>query len=167
MFDDDRGRLVDEEEMETGKVTWKVYLEYAKHIGIFKSIIILILYVGCKGLQTGSDVWLSQWADVTEANQTLGIDKAGLYLGVYGGLGVTAGVFEAVREFMLFVSCVVASKLIHNNLLFSVIKSPMSFFDTTPNGRILNRFRQVTRTSHNKSLFEISSREEKTVYLAF
>lgn len=33
-----------------------------------------------------------------------------------------------------------AASGLHNGLLLNVLKSPMSFFDTTPLGRIVNRF---------------------------
>jgi ABC-type multidrug transport system fused ATPase/permease subunit len=33
-----------------------------------------------------------------------------------------------------------ASALMHKNMLERVLRSPMSFFDTTPMGRIVNRF---------------------------
>jgi ATP-binding cassette subfamily C (CFTR/MRP) protein 1 len=37
---------------------------------------------------------------------------------------------------------VAAAKLLHNNMLISVLRAPMWFFDTTPVGRIVNRFSQ-------------------------
>lgn len=40
----------------------------------------------------------------------------------------------------MFVAGANASKLIHDKLLTHVTKSPMSFFDTNPSGRIINRF---------------------------
>lgn len=33
-----------------------------------------------------------------------------------------------------------AAKFMHQNLLFSVLRWPMELFDTTPLGRVLNRF---------------------------
>jgi ABC-type multidrug transport system fused ATPase/permease subunit len=33
-----------------------------------------------------------------------------------------------------------ASRLLHDGMLACVLHSPMSFFDTTPLGRIVNRF---------------------------
>lgn len=40
----------------------------------------------------------------------------------------------------LFTGSVKASGLIHCRLIRNIVASPMSFFDTTPGGRILNRF---------------------------
>lgn len=40
----------------------------------------------------------------------------------------------------LFVGNVHAGRVLHRNMLQNIIASPMSFFDTIPSGRILNRF---------------------------
>lgn len=41
---------------------------------------------------------------------------------------------------MMVVGCVRAARLLHQTLLHNKMRSPQSFFDTTPSGRILNRF---------------------------
>ena len=44
--------------------------------------------------------------------------------------------------FSIAVGCVKVATLLHTRLLNSILRAPMSFFDTTPLGRILNRFSQ-------------------------
>ncbi len=52
--------------------------------------------------------------------------------------------FSAIGVFILAVSiaygCITAASFLHEELLANVMKNPMSFFDTTPLGRIINRF---------------------------
>ncbi len=46
-------------------------------------------------------------------------------------------------------SMVKASKHLHHSMLMNILRSPMSFFDTTPIGRILNRFSRDVETVDN------------------
>ena len=43
-------------------------------------------------------------------------------------------------QFMFVLRTIAASKTMHQKMLHNVVRSPMSFFDTTPTGRIVNRF---------------------------
>ncbi len=40
----------------------------------------------------------------------------------------------------MFMGSLKASTIIHGKLLEAVLRAPMSFFDTTPSGRLLNRY---------------------------
>jgi len=64
----------------------------------------------------------------------------GEYLGIYAVFGVAQSVLAMSSSFSLATVGIFASKLIHNRLLVNILRLPMSFFDTTPSGRILNRF---------------------------
>ena len=96
-----------------------------------------------------SSIWLSKWSDemtpkynVSEkANKT--VDRSStrdLYLGVYGGLGLGQAVAVIFASLFLYISTLTGANKLHHIMLANVLRSPMSFFDTTPQGRILNRF---------------------------
>lgn len=50
------------------------------------------------------------------------------------------GIFVYINSLMRLLGAVTASQVLHLGILSNVIQSPMSFFDTTPSGRIVNRF---------------------------
>ncbi|XP_034043776.1 multidrug resistance-associated protein 7 [Thalassophryne amazonica] len=62
------------------------------------------------------------------------------YLMVYGSIAVANTVFTALRAFLFAYGAICAATAIHSRLLDRVLKATMTFFDTTPLGRILNRF---------------------------
>ena len=70
----------------------------------------------------------------------------GEYLGIYAVFGVAQSIFAIVSTFCLVIGGIFASRLIHNRLLMNILQLPMSFFDTTPSGRILNRFSKDIHT---------------------
>ena len=64
----------------------------------------------------------------------------GEYLGIYAVFGAAQTILAICAAFCLAIAGIFASRLIHNRLLVNILRLPMSFFDTTPSGRILNRF---------------------------
>ena len=83
--------------------------------------------------------WLSLWADKNEADLSSAADNTLYYLGVYAGFGAGETLVEFFRELLLLLSCAKASSIVHQRLLRAVFRCPMSFFDTNPTGRIVNR----------------------------
>ena len=78
-----------------------------------------------------------RWADDQTANET---NVRNMYLGVYGTLGVLQSLSVMMGTVFLSIFTLNAATKLHNTMLMRIMRSPMSFFDTTPLGRILNRF---------------------------
>ncbi|XP_018568582.1 multidrug resistance-associated protein 1-like [Anoplophora glabripennis] len=137
-----KGKLIEIEKAETGRVKGVVYKYYLKSIGIIFTIGTIFLQVGLQGFSIGSNLWLGVWADDTTlyVNGTVNTAKRDLYLGVYGALGI-AHVICTVASNLLFTKATLDGAIkIHRFLLSNVLRLPSAFFDVTPMGRILARF---------------------------
>lgn len=84
-----------------------------------------------------SSQWLSQWSGRIDANEP---DVRDLYLGVYGALGVIQAITLLGTSVSMTFGCLNAARILQANLLQQILRLPMTFFDTTPLGRIINRF---------------------------
>lgn len=67
-------------------------------------------------------------------------DQLDMYLNIYILITMTNIVVGATRFASLYYGTIRASKNLYQILLQRVLRAPMRFFDTTPIGRILNRF---------------------------
>ena len=65
---------------------------------------------------------------------------SGCYLGIYALFSVGQIISVLAASFTLAIAGVSASRSLHSSMLKNILRSPMSFFDTTPLGRVLNRF---------------------------
>ncbi|XP_071175210.1 multidrug resistance-associated protein 1-like isoform X1 [Mytilus edulis] len=139
-------KLIEDEKREKGKVAWKVFMMYLRAIGLGAAFWIFILYLLYQGASIASNIWLSQWTDDKElqdrskANTTEYKDRNMMFLGVYGGLGIVQGIMVLIYSLVAILGQVRASGQLHYDMLNNIMKAPMAFFDTTPVGRIVNRF---------------------------
>jgi ATP-binding cassette subfamily C (CFTR/MRP) protein 1 len=60
-----------------------------------------------------------------------------------------SAVFVLMYAIVAAISMVTAAGILHGKMLSNILRSPMSFFDTTPIGRILNRFSRDIETIDN------------------
>ncbi|GFQ80003.1 multidrug resistance-associated protein 1 [Trichonephila clavata] len=133
--------LTEKESMAVGSVKSSVYLDYIKSYGYWNFFYIVVGFTFLNAFSVGSSLWLSVWS-----NDSLNPDSASdthlrdLRLGVYGALGGGEVIFTFLTSIMTNLSCLRAAKILHDGMLEHIMRAPMSFFDTTPLGRILNRF---------------------------
>ncbi|XP_066291269.1 multidrug resistance-associated protein 1-like isoform X5 [Branchiostoma lanceolatum] len=138
---DDKGdKLIQKEVAETGRVKTSVFVEYLKSVGITLSVVICLLYCAQNAASIYSNIWLSEWSNDQPINGTQDAGLRDLRLGVYGALGIAQGAFAMLSSFVLATGALYASSKLHANLMNNILQLPMAFFDTTPLGRVLNRF---------------------------
>ncbi|XP_078610229.1 multidrug resistance-associated protein 1-like isoform X14 [Branchiostoma floridae x Branchiostoma japonicum] len=139
-------KLIQKEVAETGRVKASVFVEYLRSVGITLSVIICLLYCAQNAASIYSNIWLSEWSNDQPINGTQDIAKRDLRLGVYGALGVAQGVAVVLTAFAVAVGGFIGAMHMHRILVANVLRLPMMFFDSTPVGRILNRFSQDINT---------------------
>lgn len=60
-----------------------------------------------------------------------------------------AAVFSLLGSISLSLGTLYAAKLMHDGMIVRTMRAPMSYFDTTPIGRIVNRFAKDVDTVDN------------------
>ncbi|KAK2857444.1 hypothetical protein Q7C36_005363 [Tachysurus vachellii] len=135
---EDLGKLTEVDKARIGRVKLEMYVEYFRTIGLGLIVPILFLYAFQQGASLAYNYWLSMWADEPIINGTqLNTD---MKLGVYGALGFAQGIAIFGTTVAISIGGIIASRQLHLDLLKNVLHSPMSFFESTPSGNLLNRF---------------------------
>ncbi|KAJ3021676.1 Canalicular multispecific organic anion transporter 2 [Thoreauomyces humboldtii] len=145
--------LILKEESALGSVSWGVYTAYAKACSVPIVAMYVLIAVLSQCLSVAQTVYLANWAAdndkraassdfdasaVQDKDQTREIWKR---LSIYGILGVIYSVTIIGQVIFAWVACGIRSaRLLHSQMLENVMRLPQSFFDTTPLGRVMNRF---------------------------
>lgn len=127
--------LMQREERAEAAVPWSVYGAYVRASGtILNAPLIIFLLILSQGANIVTSLWLSWWT-----SDKFGY-KTGTYIGVYAGLGAMQAILMFLFSVLLSILGTNASKVMLRDAVTRVLRAPMSFFDTTPLGRITNRF---------------------------
>ncbi|KAG5647497.1 hypothetical protein DXG03_009434 [Asterophora parasitica] len=127
--------LMQAEERNTGAVSWSVYKKYMVFAGgIFWAPVILFLLAVFEASQVGNNLFLGFWTGGT-------IPRFGQreYMAVYAGFGAAQALFSFLLSLAFALMGLVGSLRLFQGALNGVLRSPTSFFDTTPMGRIQAR----------------------------
>ncbi|XP_072264457.1 ATP-binding cassette sub-family C member 5 [Pyxicephalus adspersus] len=150
----DEGQLMQMEEKGKGSVPWSVYGFYIQAAGgPFAFLIIMALFVLNVGSTAFSNWWLSYWIKQGSGNTSVVMHNETVvsnsmkdnphllyYTGIYALSMVIMLVSKAIRGIVFVKGTLRASSKLHDELFRRILRSPMKFFDTTPTGRVLNRF---------------------------
>ncbi|KAJ3096968.1 hypothetical protein HDU97_005396, partial [Phlyctochytrium planicorne] len=140
-----KASLISKEESAKGSVSLKVYLSYAKACGLSYVIAYLIATVITQLLGIAQNLYLADWAKSNDQSEEKalfsGKEETVLRLIVYGSMGLIYSGSVIFQTIFVWVFCGIRSaRNLHREMLENVLHLPQSYFDTTPLGRILNRF---------------------------
>ncbi|XP_045113643.1 multidrug resistance-associated protein 1-like isoform X2 [Portunus trituberculatus] len=137
---DNDQKLIMDETSEIGNVSFRVYFIYMKAMGVLFTCASFITFVLSQVCFAWSRVWLADWSS-EHSNVTDNTSASrNAFLLVYGLFAVAQSIFLFMGIVMMAHGTLKAANALHSGLLKSVLHLPMSFFDTNPSGRIMNRF---------------------------
>ncbi|KAJ7439790.1 hypothetical protein FB451DRAFT_1445526 [Mycena latifolia] len=151
-------KLVKEEHRETGSVKFSVYKAYIA-AGGYPIWILLALITLIRQLRNlGEKVWIKVWTDAytpiapAMSSQTsrgmrlLAVEWPNaaehpmFYIGIYAALGLFSVAMSLVNVGFAWTAALNASRILFRKLLVTVVRATFRFHDTTPQGRLMNRF---------------------------
>ncbi len=155
----DTGRITDDEDRATGAVRRGVYAEYMRAMvgrgvirGPIRAAALVLSALGISLLPILQTSWLGYWSDSASGGAPSSLWSKKLAIGnvgsvdpltailIYGGIGVLVLAGWYSEKLLWLYRAAAAGRLIHNDALAGVLAAPLRFFDSTPMGRILNRF---------------------------
>ncbi|KAI9226114.1 MAG: P-loop containing nucleoside triphosphate hydrolase protein [Piptocephalis tieghemiana] len=99
---------------------------------------VILLFLLTQGLVFAQGFWLKSWTRYEEGDEAS--EGSLKYPLIYLLLGALAVGMAALRSHSLYRGAIRVSQGLHDQMIHRVLGAPMSFFERTPIGRILNRF---------------------------
>lgn len=144
------GRLMSQEGRAVNRIKGVVYKNYLKYgSGFFKWYsgvpVVISLTMFAIFCQLFTNTWLTFWSEFKFAGK-----GNGFYIGFYVMFTVLSFVFLTSEFVIVAYMTNEAARILNLKAVSKVLRAPMSFMDTTPMGRILNRFTKDTDTLDNE-----------------
>ncbi|KAL2038338.1 hypothetical protein N7G274_008987 [Stereocaulon virgatum] len=154
-------KFTEDEKRETGRVKLAIYKEYfSTSGGLWLWLPIIILFVVHQSLILGRSWFIGVWTrsyktesmqvqtffhqhiplSITAVGNQVASQDLQYYLSVYFGLTLVTCISGTLRYFLVYMRAIRASKELFGKLTYTVLRAPLRWLDTTPVGRILNRF---------------------------
>ena len=147
-FDAEKGAIMTKEEREHGVAAigiWVLWFKYAG--GILFVCVQIVLMTLDRGAYVSIDWWLATWTTAADQEITVfgikfpsQIDSQRPFIIVYSSLVSGTLIFLTSRSQWAVFGGIRACERVFSTMTRRVLHAPMSYFDTTPLGRILNRF---------------------------
>jgi ABC-type multidrug transport system fused ATPase/permease subunit len=147
-------RVTEDEDRAVGAVKGGVYLDYLRALGgntLGKRSVMIPLLLGTAVTATAMPMVQKSWLALSTNLQSgkvkssegfwhsIANDHYSAIL-IYGGLGVLILLGVLANRLLWLERGMAAGRDMHNQMLRSVLRAPIRFFDSTPVGRVLQRF---------------------------
>jgi ATP-binding cassette subfamily C (CFTR/MRP) protein 1 len=135
------------EEREIGGISYEIYKSYLKAAGgPWAVFFILFLTTLSQVTKVGNDLWLAAWTGHLLSPEL----SDNFYAGIYFVWGVVQGIAFALTGIVVSHCFARASSRFYREAIVGIFNAPVSLFDRTPLGRILNRFSKDTDAMDNQ-----------------
>lgn len=149
------GKLIEEEDRAVGVVKAELFWYYLRLFGgttTARTALILggmaLLGIAIVALPMLQSLWLGNYG-LSASPWTV--------LGIYAALGLASLAAHFTERRVWMERALVASARIHERMLGAVLRAPLRLFDTTPTGRILNRFARDTQAIDDELAWNFES----------
>ncbi|XP_064965482.1 ABC transporter C family member 3-like isoform X6 [Musa acuminata AAA Group] len=151
-----RGQLVQEEEREKGKVGFLIYWRYIT-MTYKGALVLLILFcqILFQVLQICSNYWMALESPLSDDLEPP--VSGSMLISVYVALAVGSSACILIRTLLLIIAGYKTATMLFNKMHACIFRAPMSFFDSTPTGRIFNRASTDQRGVDTYIPFQIGS----------
>lgn len=129
----EKGKLNKTESKFKGTVGGAVITFYMKSAGWCKSLITLLFFTLVAMTKVLADWFVGKWM-----SRELSLDE-GTYPWIYLSIILTFGLLLLLRSLLYGITSSGASFILFKQLFHNILRRPLSFFDTTPSGQIINR----------------------------
>ena len=148
-----RENTITKEKRAEGAISAKTYITYVKNMGTPALLFALFLMALFERLlSVFTNVWLALWSE----KHWDGLSQ-GDYLTGYAGIGIGQAAVSWARTFAWALASLAAANALHLALFKATLNTRLSFFDTTPLGRVIQRFTKDTATLDNTLGQSVSS----------
>eukprot|EP00927_Polykrikos_kofoidii_P085769 TRINITY_DN9414_c0_g1_i1.p1 TRINITY_DN9414_c0_g1~~TRINITY_DN9414_c0_g1_i1.p1 ORF type:complete len:1661 (-),score=279.42 TRINITY_DN9414_c0_g1_i1:84-4952(-) len=129
------GQLIKKEYLATGAVSRKIFGVYAHAIGGLPTVVIhAALFLLVEAARSAAAAWLSVWSTMSAEISVI------VAVSIYAGIHLVNLACGLGNQLLLARNGVRGGRSMHDDMYKSLLVAPMAFFDTTPAGRIVNRF---------------------------
>lgn len=131
---------------------------YLKSCGYLNLIFYFAFIILSRAFYVGTNIWLSRWSTTQEVFTTITREDESQAansrmrherLFIYVSLGLFQILFILIARLFCIKMTLASCTYLHDTVLYSIVRSPMQYFITTPIGRIINKMSKDLEVFHN------------------